>query len=260
MANLNELENLVDTISTLPSSLFPCFFIQGSELQTLRYTSLELAKMVINNCKRTYRGAVKSFTIKFPYICDDSAETDFLQRLKKSVSIAKDCYDSFTGLICIEINPEWSYRGPNQHFHCLTEYIRENQQICYILHAVQSKTNVRIHTEEVFCALKNSALWIRIDDTPPELEPFIELFQTISHVLGFQISCEACELLPELLQSQVLTSTAAAPVILRILGQLELDRRVSHNPDKAITENDIRRIIKEATPSIKWPIGFQADR
>ncbi len=58
---------------------------------------------------------------------------NILKRLKESVSIAKDCYDAYSGIILVECPEEIAKQKEYRVMNLLLDYIRNYEQIEYCI-------------------------------------------------------------------------------------------------------------------------------
>ena len=107
MEEYNELLKKVSRIS----GKCPNFYVTGTSIPAMEKLGMSIVKIIEEKKLISFKGLVKHFTIKMPYFQDDELASNFFEHLKKSYSIARDCYDRYSGLILVELSKEWTRRG-----------------------------------------------------------------------------------------------------------------------------------------------------
>lgn len=176
----------------------PSFFICGPDFPGLERFSIETADYLENNTQFRFKGIVKHFSIRMPYIYDSEGIETFLARLQESMCIAKDCYEKFAGIVIVELSKEWCDRGINNNFECLPAYIRDHQGVCFIVlvKGISEDKNI----QNIKRSLSGSSVWIQLQPPSIDLEHSIHLFNSMAKDLGYEVSEEASLLLPDVLR------------------------------------------------------------
>lgn len=261
MAYRNETKEMIRKMNAASIARVPCFFIRGNSLPMLETASLDLAATIENEYSMRFKGIVKHFTIKMPYFSDENGEYGFMERLRECVSIARDCYDSYCGLILIELDKEWGVRGVNTNFQCLSTYIRNNPQICFVIHALQNKKIN--YLDKVYFELSSSALWIQMNLKVPDSERCVKYFQNTAADLGYSLSDEVKALLPQLLEDIDISKYDVNYTVKQMIQQIDFDRHMQQSDDKVIKTEDIMDIMNITNANLadrEIKIGFAVSR
>ena len=129
-------KNLLDNGQT------PCFFINGSsELGLLENYALELVGELESNLA-FFKGIVKYFAVKMPHINSSKEQNSFTEKVLESISIARDCYNEFRGIIIIELDQLWNASGANEHFSCVNQVFNSFSKNCYIVVAAGKENTI----------------------------------------------------------------------------------------------------------------------
>lgn len=125
----------------------------------------------------SFKRAKNKFTILTPFYNDIKGAERFLSHLKNSVSIAQDCYDTFKGVILIELDQEWGNQGYNDSVQILFHYIKKNRDMCFIIlfpTIGEDVQNMRFYQEISSCGN-----WLRVVANFPTPYQCADLFKSL---------------------------------------------------------------------------------
>lgn len=240
--------------SLLANNQVPCFFVNGSSEQEL----LESYTMrIVNELKGSllfFKGIVKSFAIKMPYITSSEEQNLFIEKFLESISIARDCYSEYRGIIIIELDQEWSLYGANIYFSCLTQMFNSFSKNCYIVIATENEKENK--TKILGRQLSESS--VLIDAALPELDiPFYSnLFVSIAADMGYTIVEPAKKQIKHYLTDVSCYAKDMRQAIVRTLFQIDISKKLT-NSDKIIDELDVANLPRRSERDpIKTKIGF----
>jgi len=258
MAYCTEMKEIIKRINDAGMDRVPCFFIRGNSLPVLETSALGLAETMEEECNMRFKGGVKHFTIRMPYFSDLDGEQKFMEHLKESVSIAKDCYDSYCGLVLVEMDKEWCVRGVNPYFRCLPAYIKSNPQICFIVNVMQSKGAE--YVDKLYFELSSAALWMKMNVKEPDSVRWVSIFREAAEEMGYYLSVEAVSLFGQLMETAEVSSYDVKQMVKQMLLQIDFDRYIKRNEDKCIYPEDIKDIANVTVSNKEMRIGFTTGR
>lgn len=222
--------------SLLANNQVPCFFVNGSaELSLLENYTSELVCELKSNLL-FFKGIVKSFAVKMPFFTSSEEQNTFINKFLESVSIARDCYSEYRGIIIVELDREWSAHGANEYFTCLNQLFNTFNKNCYIVIATEKeKTN---QLKSIRSQLSESS--ILIDAVLPEfdLQFYSRLFASVAADMGYTITESAKDQINRYLSDIRLFTKDMRQWIVRTLFQIDISKKLSGS-DRIIEELDI---------------------
>lgn len=192
-----------------------------------------------------------------PFYNDIKGAEQFLSHLKNSVSIAQDCYDTFKGVVLIELDQEWGDRGYNDSLQVLFDYIRRNGDICFVI--LFPTIGEDVQNRGFYKEISSYGNWIRVVANSPNPHQCANLFKSLVTSRGYIISEEALNVLIETLQQRNEDYLDNIDVVMQLAEQIMLERNLIKNKDVIIDVNDIICISGTTVNKRKSKIGFAAD-
>lgn len=229
------------------------FYFTGSSLPALEEYGLELVDKLHKTSKCTYKGIVKQFSITMPYFDDKPGADKFLNNLKESVSIAKDCYDTYTGFILIECDMEWSVRGLNLSIVHVLEYIKTLYPARFIV-LFASDNDKKIET--FYTALTTAGVWALVKIEEINVESYIEKWKCEISDAGFSIDSHVLEEMCRILENRQNGIADVESVFSQWLRQVRFNRMMENNDNKEITMSDIKLLSGVSVTKRSQTIGF----
>lgn len=228
------------------------FYFTGKSVLALETYGFGLIEQIEKTSKMDFKGIVKHFSIIMPYFEDDKDAEKFLCQLRESVSIAKDCYDEYAGLIMIECDKDWESSGINEFIAPVLEYIKSlNKVRCVVLFPYVNKKEI-----ELFNALSTVGVWAYIEIEEIDIRAHLEKWKSMINNAGFQISEHAQEEICQMLEKRQNEIVDVEIILARWLSQVCLNRRIAENDNKEITTEDIRLLSGITMKKENYTIGF----
>lgn len=232
----------------------PNFYITGISIPAMQNLGMKLAETIEEENLIPFKGMVKHFTIKMPYFEDAKSGYDFLSHLKKSYSIARDCYDSYSGIILIEMSKEWIRKGYNSSFNLFLDYLQDCQQACFIILVPETKES---EAENIFYAeFARCGIWMKVRSKTLSIEQCVELFQNLAEEYGFQVSDDAKKILADKLKLRKEYAAENMIVVQQLIKQIVFNRSIEQGCNEKISEQDIVFISGTENKKQGTKIGF----
>ena len=248
---------IIKKLGQLKPGMCPNFYLTGESIPALEGFARRLAATIEEKNLIRFQGAVKDFTILMPYFTEGEEARAFLRHLNHSVSIARDCYDRFCGIVLIELLIEWGERGFNRAMDAVLDYIRQNEQICFfILLPLAGKQK---SGENFFRELSRCSTWMKLSCKTPSPRQCIALFQALAVEQGNEISSDAKGVLLNQLRQRSQTSADNAQVVAQLLEQILFDRKINADDRTVIGVEDVMGIAGTTAEKRGHTIGFAAD-
>jgi len=215
----------------------PNFYVMGTSTSAMENLGVRLAETIEENNLIPFKGLVKHFTIKMPYFDDVKSANDFMSHLQNSYSIARDCYDSYSGIILVELSKEWIKKGYNSTFNYFLDFVLNYEQVCFIILALGVKG---IEEEKVlYSEFTRCGVWMKIQSKTPSIDQCVDLFQKFAKEYGFDVLENAKKVLAEKLKIREEIETENIVIVQQLLKQIIFNRSVEQDNNKVIDENDI---------------------
>ena len=192
-----------------------------------------------------------------PYFKDSNGAEKFMLHLKNSISIARDCYDCFCGIILIELSKEWGEHGFNPSLNRVLEYIRKNSNICFILLFPLSEKCRK--EEEFYYELSKCSIWMKIFVKNPLPHECISLFRSLAREQGYNITDEAKDILFKKLKQRDETDIDNLEIVQQLFQQIVFEYNMGMKKDKIICDKDVMYIAGVTKEKEDHKIGFVAN-
>lgn len=247
-------ESLFDQVRNMKGSL-PNFYIEGNSLSALEKLGMQLTELIEQENLMSFRGIVKHFTINMPYFTDSSEIHPFLEHIRNSYSIAKDCYESFQGIILIELEETWQKHGYQSDFHNILRFIQEYTDVCFIFLVPEAKEDHRFYSDLIACGI-----CMRIQLETPSAEQCVALFEQNAKDCGLQVSSDARKMLLDRLTEKDALATENIVVIERLWEQVLFERSMTPDAGKEIGTKELAFLScsRKKTDTVK--MGFTFNR
>lgn len=230
---------------------YPNFYITGNSVPALEKLSLEIVRVIKEEKRLSFKGVVPYFTIKMPYFSDQDTARNFLARIKESYSIARDCYDSYEGIIIVEMAEEWSKKGSCSLLHMFLSYVQSYETTCFIvLVPGKEKKETDFYSEFI-----QYGIWMKIKSQTPSVKKCVEAFETTAILKGFKVSKEASMLLQKNLEERTETDTENYVIVQQLIKQIIFNRNMEDSENRMIEEKDIM-ISNTGNRTSRKKIGF----
>lgn len=249
----NEIINKVRRIT----GSCPNFYVRGTSISAMENLGMRLVDTIEEEELISFKGLVKHFTIKMPYFDDAETANSFLAHLRNSYSIARDCYDSYSGIILVEMSKEWIKNGYNSAFDIFLNCMLDYKQVCFIVLVPGVKG---IKEENMFFSeFIRCGIWMKIQSKTPSIEQCVDLFQKLAKEYGFEVLENAKINLAEKLEMREEIETENIVIVQQLMKQILFNRRLEQNNSKIICENDIAFIAGTGKVSQSIKMGFTID-
>lgn len=211
------------------------FLVYGESAGGAEKLALEICRWLEKEKLLPFRGSVEHFSIVMPYFTDEDGARHFLGFLKECVSIARDCYEEFCGIILVECAAEWTKYGPNEAMRPVMDYFRTLSEVRYIivLPAVSDRTKV----EALLPAFSLAGLWVVAEAEELDENRLRSAILWVAKKQGYAVTEEVLEALRERLDglSHVDVERLAEEWIL----QLSLNRHMREDSSRLVTTEDL---------------------
>lgn len=235
----------------------PNFYVMGTSISAMENLGMRLAETIEDENLISFKGLVKHFTIKMPYFDDGKTANSFLAHLQNSYSIARDCYDSYSGIILVEMSKEWIEKGYNSAFNIFLNCVLDYKQVCFIVLVPEVKG---IEKENIFYSeFTRCGIWMKVQSKTPSIEQCVDLFQKLAKEYGFDVLDNAKKVLVEKLKQREEIEAENIVVVQQLMKQILFNRSVKQDNSKVIDENDIVYIAGTEKKSQRIKMGFTID-
>lgn len=255
----SEFKMIQDMISKLPAGQCPNFLIFGKTEELREQMGYKLAYAVEQSGKVSFEGRIKKFTILMPYF-NDKEETDkFEERLIMSVSIARDCYENFSGIVLVEMEKEWEENGYEPLFMRFVDYVKRHSKICFILLYPGERTSK--NASRMFYDLCRVGTWARISSDGLTVDECISHFSSVAQKHNYTVTDKAKTVLKQIInEDENRHLLANEKNIERLVDQLDLEKKLLDKSDATIDDEDIKRCLGTSFFEDKLKIGFNISR
>ena len=124
---------ILEQIRRIKPGICPDFYLRGHSTYALEALGLEITKEIETRKLIMFKGIVQHFSIYLPYFDSENGASKFMDHLRESVSVARDCYDSYQGIVLLECSEEWNAYGFNPKLNVVLNYIKAQTGICFIV-------------------------------------------------------------------------------------------------------------------------------
>lgn len=256
MSCITEYNETLEKVRRI-SGKCPHFYVTGTSIPAMEKLGMSIVKTIEKEKLLLFKGLVKHFTIKMPYFQDMRSACEFLEHLKRSYSIARDCYDFYGGIILIEMSKDWAYKGYNSSLSMFFDYVQECEQACFVMIVPESSNeedNKNFYAEFVRCGI-----WMKVRSKTPSVEQCVDAFQKEAEGYGFQIAESAKELLKEKLESRKEHEVENMTVVQQLIKQIVFNRKIEMDFNWLINENDFEFISGTGKKKQTGKIGFTVE-
>lgn len=246
LTNLNRINDTLSRLEALREEVsmdLPNFYLTGTSMDALEETSRMLVSGLEKGDFLSFSGIVQHFSILAPYFRSSEDAAKFLSRLEESISIARDCYSAFRGIVVLALSAEWAELDESARLEPIVRAIRSHPELCFVvLLPVQGEEE----DEKVKKVLYGCAAWVELNVELPTLSSRIDEFAQNAEEKGYQLSDEGKEYLTRTLEEECegehhLTNLG------RIVEQIDLERRLSGDGNRTITVEDLARFVEPST-------------
>jgi len=215
----------------------PNFYIIGHSFSAMERLGLKIAEVIDQQEMLSFKGVVRTFTIKMPYYDNHQAAESFMNHFCDSYSIARDCYDAYTGTVVVELAEEWGKKGYNSSLRPFLEYIAKHSNVCFVLLVLSCQDQEKDNA--LFSEFVRYGVWMRFYSETPSVDQCVKYFVTMAEKEGWSVQAEAERLLSENLKQRSEAETENIIVVERLFRQFCLDQGMKRNGSKVIRARDI---------------------
>lgn len=244
--------------SLLANNQVPCFFVNGSaELSLLENYTSELV-CELKSSLLFFKGIVKCFAVKMPFFTSSEEQNIFINKFLESISIARDCYCEYRGIIIVELDKEWSTHGANEYFACLNQLFNAFNKNCYIVIATEKEKTNKL--KSIKSQLSESSVLINAALPDFDLQFYSRLFVSTAADMGYTITDSAKEQINHYLSDIRMVTKDMRQLIVRTLFQIDITKKLSGS-DRIIEDLDIASLPgrSERLPK-RTKIGFAPNK
>lgn len=228
------------------------YYFTGKSTPLLEEYGIRLIERIEKETKMVFKGLVKHFSVVVPYFAGSKEAEKFLYELKEYVSIARDCYDEFSGIILIEFDKEWCNHGINESIIKVLEYFKSLSQIRFVvLFQYFSEKNTDMYT-----ALSSVGVWAFVEIEDDGVRTYMDECNRILNEAGFKISDQVQKEMCQLLDKRQYEICDAELIFTQWIKQVCLNRKLSGNTCKDITTEDILLLSGVDRKKKNYTIGF----
>lgn len=255
MMRMNRHEEIIlNSLRRIKKGECPNFFVLGKSFSSLERLGIMIVKKLEEQQVIEYMGNCKYFTIKIPYFDSENDGREFMNRLRDSISIARDCYDRYEGFILLEFAADWSKEGKNEILNIFWKFVRENQDIRFVLLLAELDENTDVagfFSEFVKCG-RCLKIALQLETTHQN----VSYFCSIANHKGYVVSEEAKQYLYKTEKEREKYMVDNTYELLQLLDQIVFDKEFERSKNKVIEIDDIRKCVPEKQVVIKQKIGF----
>lgn len=245
----------------------PSFFIYGESQFVLERFAIETAQNIEQTSCLQFRGSVKYFSVKMPFLSNQEQVNTFVDKIDQSMSVAQDIYSTFVGVVIIVLSSEWVENGINSFFSCLPDYIFTHSQNSYIVLIEANNEEYASELEKIRQSLYRSALWVDLQSPRFELNGSLQhctdllctMVSDMASDLGLSLSGEVVEMLPSIVNQLDTSISSPDQVVYQTLLQIGLNKKLQ-NEEMIIRFSDLRLFPVKKIQNKKAKIGFSFDK
>ena len=230
----------------------PNFFVTGDSCSVREKTGFEIVNRICERKDIEFRGIEKYFTVRMPYCTGAKDMNSFLSHLQNSVSIARDCYDVFKGIVIVELDHDWANNNCGENTYLFFDYIKTNESTCFVL--LFPGTIKQDQCRTFYNYICDFGYWVSIEATSPTVEYCIKLFVEEASKMGYKVNSDALDNLKDLLENRSKEYTDNDDAVEQLLKRIDFERVVTGTEKKEIVKEDILCISGQK--SLKPRIGF----
>lgn len=255
MINLQKQDDdIVKRLKYVNKDGCPNVFISGRSLSAMEKLGMRMVEKLEEQQVLRFKGICKHFTILMPYYNNHQEAISFMNHLLNSISIARDCYDSYCGFVLIEAVEEWGKEGSNEYLELFYEYIRSETQIKFFLLFPESESTHEL--DHIFAEFASCGACIRVKSELPTVHQCVSEFKRKAVKNGYNITEDVEQYLYQRLKEREVQKVNNADVIDRLMEQIVFEKGFKRNKDKTIDVVDVKQYLPEIKKKAKIPIGF----
>ena len=215
----------------------PNVFISGKSLSAMEKLGMRMVEKLEEQQVLRFKGICKHFTILMPYYNNHQEAISFMKHLLNSISIARDCYDSYCGFVLIEAAEKWGEEGSNEFLELFYEYVRSETQIKFFLLFPECESNHEL--DHIFAEFASCGACKR---------------KAVKN--GYNVTEDVEQYLYQRLKERSVQKVSNADVIDKLMEQIVFEKDFKRNKDKTIDVVDVQQYLPEIKKKSKIPIGF----
>lgn len=249
----NRLSNIMDNLAELQCC--PNFFITGESAASKEKLGIAVSDEICQRKLINFKGIKKHFSIRLPY-CETLKETNsFLSHLKNSISIARDCYDGFRGIVIVDMDSDWTEVGYRSSVKPFFDYVGSHSDICFIVifPEIKDSDDCKLFYNEI----SDYGYWIQLEAESPTIDSCVELFKKMVTEAGFKADREVLCTLREVLKTRNQDNISNQEAVEQLAKRIVFERTISDMKKKKIEKDDIMRISGQKNSKVR--IGFVPD-
>lgn len=251
----NKEEEALKCLQHIKAGCCPNVFISGRSIPILERLGLQTVKELEKHGAIDFRGICTYFTIMMPYYNSKVDANSFINHLLNSISIARDCYDRYQGLVLLEFDTKWSREGKNSYLDVFWDFVRKSNNLRFVL--LFPIDNEKADTDSFFEELFRCGPCLRIKNELATVHQNVSYFNGIATEKGYMVSEEARQYLYQRVKERDELTMDSTNVMTRLLDQIIFIKELERSKDRKIEVTDICKYLPERkTVSVKHPIGF----
>ncbi len=207
-------------------------YISGKSTNSMEHLAYRIIEYLEECRERVFTGIVKHFSIEMPYIDSREGAINFLDSLRESISIAKDCYDEYRGIVLLECSDEWEEYGINHAILSIMDYLRklENMQFV-VIETVRSEQHPLLYR-----AFSLIGPWASVEYIELNIEQCVDLGIDRLQKIGFQVTDKGKQLLHTYLEDREDYIFDNEVAITQWINQLAANRNTNKNTGEILSE------------------------
>ncbi|MCD8344972.1 MAG: hypothetical protein LUC38_03320 [Oscillospiraceae bacterium] len=248
---------LQSILSKIDENCCPNFFLTGRSYSSLEKKAMDLADEIQRRRLVDFSGAKQDFSIVIPYFNEPKAAKSFVDRLAESISIARDCYYQYRGIVIIEFDKEWSKRGVNSSLRTVFDYMKTRSELCFILLAVTGKESGNLGT--IYSELCSMDLWLPLEVESASPEECADYVKATAGHFKLSIPEDVSEALLEMFRQRDETNISNEEAAESLVKQILFRRLVNSDHSPEIDISEISYLNGSANTHPSRQIGFIKD-
>ena len=249
----NRFSDILDNVAGLQCC--PNFFISGESTTSREKLGIAVSDELCQRKLINFKGVKKRFSIRLPFCNSLKEMNSFLSHLQNSVSIARDCYESFRGIVMVEMDSDWSETECENSIEPFFDYIGSHEDICFIVifPGVISQDCCSFFYNEI----SDYGYWIHLEMESLTIDSCVGLFEKMITESGFKVESEVLDALREVLKTRNQDNVGNQEAVEQLVKRIVFERTVSENRETKISKDEIMRIYGQKNSKVQ--IGFAAD-
>lgn len=228
-------------------------YILGKSTNSMEHLAYRVINHLEECCERIFTGIVKHFSIEMPYFDTREGAIKFMDSLRNSISIARDCYDEYRGIVLLECSDEWGKYGINHAIINIMDYLRSLENIQFIV--IETVRHEK-HTL-LFRAFSLIGIWAIVEYSDLNIDQCVELGIDKLHKIGFEVTDNGRQLLHSYLKDRDDLIINNEVAITQWIHQLEVNRGKTKKNGSKISIKEIELLPGVYKKDTKKNIGFE---